>query len=250
MRTVIICEGQDDLWFLYYYLEKKCGWTVFENSDKNKWKNNKIPERTNRKIVYIKSIESDSVAAIVTGNGQSGIIDVINDIKTINSMAINECAITKIIIFRDCDDRLPDDVAAEMDGVFDNKVQLRNCMVSDYDTLVDGEKLSVRILPVVIPFDEEGAIETLLMKSISDKSAAGKYVVTHANEYISSAVENVKPEYLNKQREQTKARYSAALAVTNPRKSRDQFRELMMSTDWENSPSIDLHMKVVREFIQ
>ena len=168
----------------------------------------------------------------------------------INSYTTPDEAIEKIVIFRDCDDRLPDDVATEMNVIFDNKVNLKNRQVSELIMDIDGQNVTVKILPVVIPFDEQGAIETLVMKSISDKSDAGKYVVEHANQYIDSAIENVKPEYLNKQREQTKAKYSAALAITNPRKSRDDFRELMMSGDWENSPSINLHMKEVREFIK
>lgn len=246
MKTVFICEGHDDLWFLYYYLEKKCNWTI----DGDKWKTNKIPQKNGRKAIFIRSNDSESIGAIVTGNGQTGISKVIKDILIINSHVVMNDAINKIVIFRDCDDRFPDYVASEMNEIFENKVQLKNCHVSEYKMEVDSEELIVKILPVVIPFDEQGAIETLIMKSISDKSDIGKYVVKHANEYIDSAIENVRPEYLKKQREQTKARYSASLAITNPRKSRDDFRELMMSCDWENSPSIDLHMKEVREFIK
>ena len=177
MKTVFICEGQDDLWFLYYYLEKKCNWDI----DRNIWKSNKIPENNGRKVIYIKSDESESIAAIVTGNGQSGISEVINDIMVINSYTTPDEAIEKIVIFRDCDDRLPDDVATEMNVIFDNKVNLKNRQVSELIMDIDGQNVTVKILPVVIPFDEQGAIETLVMKSISDKSDAGKYAVSYTH---------------------------------------------------------------------
>ncbi len=245
MKIVLICEGQDDLWFLCYYLHKKCGWII---ADKKIWNNYKIPDKNKRKVIYMRSEESLSTIAVVSSNGQNGIKCVVDDILNINQQFPQD-SIEKLVIFRDCDDRPQQEVASSMSVYFMENMHLKNRTVTDYSRSIDGLNITLQILPVVIPFDEQGAIETLLMKSISDKCVEGKYVVKNANEYIEKAIVNVKPKYLNKQREQTKAKYSATLAITNPTKSRDNFEELMMSTDWENSSSVDLHMREIRNFI-
>lgn len=104
-------------------------------------------------------------------------------------------------------------------------------------------------MPVLIPFDESGAIETLLLKAIEDSGKEGAYVAQSARSYIDSAKDNVFPRYLNKQRLFTKAKYSAAIAITNPDHSTGTFKDFMLSTPWDESASIKTHMEKVVQLI-
>ena len=125
-------------------------------------------------------------------------------------------------------------------------------MISEYITVISKEidetDVSMSILPVVIPFDEQGAVETLLLQSIENKSNDGKYIADHAREYIDAAKLQVR-EYLLHDRLVTKAKLSAAVAITNPDHSTKLFGELMNGADWEKSPQIQKHFEEIVKLI-
>ena len=79
---------------------------------------------------------------------------------------------------------------------------------------IDEVDVSTTILPVIIPFDEAGAIETLLLQAIEDSSDDGKRIAQSSREYIRQFEVAPLSQYLNKQRLRTKAKYSAAVAIT------------------------------------
>lgn len=56
MKSVILCEGGDDLWFLAYYLHKRARWapTAIINSI---WKNYQISALNNRQEVKCFRVE-------------------------------------------------------------------------------------------------------------------------------------------------------------------------------------------------
>ena len=109
----------------------------------------------------------------------------------------------------------------------------------------------MKITPVIIPFSEEGAIETLLMNAIQEKSEAGKIIVSEAKKYISTLQANstVTAEYLNHNRLILKSKYSATIAATNPDHSTGLFQDLVMTCPWEKSTYVSTHLDVVAEAI-
>lgn len=114
---------------------------------------------------------------------------------------------------------------------------------------IDEVDVSTTILPVIIPFDEAGAIETLLLQAIEDSSDDGKRIAQSSREYIRQFEVAPLSQYLNKQRLRTKAKYSAAVAITNPDHSTGTFMDFMLSTQWEQSASIKTHMEKVVQLI-
>ena len=126
---------------------------------------------------------------------------------------------------------------------------LKNNEVSVLQNEIDEIDVTLSLLPVIIPFDENGAIETLLLKAIEDSSKEGAYIAQSARNYVDHAIDNVFPLYLNKQRLVTKAKYSAAIAITNPDHSTRAFQMLMYSTPWEESISIKNHLKKIIQLI-
>lgn len=253
MRSVIVCEGSDDLWFLGYYLNKVLQWNTcpsklwcpaYELSVKRK-----------QEVQYLSSPDNINQVAIFSSGGQDRMKSLVKEwVDIIEAQPFHP--IDSIIFFRDCDDRSPDILAHEMESWFSsftswlpNSFSLKNNTVSVLQNEVDEINVTFSILPVIIPFDENGAIETLLLKAIEDSSQDGKRIAECARAYIKQFQENPLDCYLNKQRLVTKAKYSAAISVTNPDHSTRKFQDLMYSTPWEESASIKKHMEKVVQLI-
>ena len=241
---MIICEGQDDLWFISYFLHKKDLW---ERSSLQRFEYYKIPEEKGiRHILYLQ--KDNKTLAVASAGGQDKIKSVVDDIAVINRLH-PQTPIDKIVVFRDSDDRMPNELAFDTGRLFNDDLTLSNNVSGSFTFRGEESSINISVLPVIVPADEPGAIETVLMQSISDMHLAGKKAVSHANEFINTAISDVRPVYLRKQREITKAKYSATLSITNPTRSRDNFEELMMSIDWENSPSVEFQMAEIIQFI-
>lgn len=253
MRSVIVCEGRDDLWFIGYYLYKVLHW---EECKPKLWCTAYLPNVTSgQRTLYMSSPDKYNRVLIFSSGGQDNIKALLDDWIDLNEKNPSS-AIDSIVIFRDCDDRPPDELAHTMEAWFSN----HKAWLPDHFALKNNEPLRIQkeideidvvttILPVLIPFDESGAIETLLLKSIEDSGKEGAYVAQSARSYIDSAKDNVFPRYLNKQRLFTKAKYSAAIAITNPDHSTGTFKDFMLSTPWDESASIKDHMKKVVRLI-
>lgn len=243
MRFVILCEGSDDLWFISYYLDKACGWEA--DRDKAVWKKYNLQPGKKQEVQYIQNGKNSG--AIFAVAGQDRFQSKVCDILKINDYYPQD-PITAIIIVRDCDDRNQESVANSMSEWFGKDVSLSNNTVSIVHKEIEEIDVNLNVLPVVIPFDEEGAIETLLLKSLEDEDKDGEYVAQHAREYIEEAKSNVS-KYLSHDRLITKAKLSAAISITNPDHSTKLFGELMHKSDWEKSPQVQKHFEKILELI-
>lgn len=242
MRSVILCEGNDDLWFIAYFLNKVIGWDI----NGTKWKSPKLSCNNRfQDVQYMHLMKTNHVLAIKSVGGQDRMKEALKEILYLNKEnPMNP--IDAIILFRDSDERSQEDVAKSMENWFDIPITLSNQEISEYQTEIDEFFLAFKILPVIIPFDEHGAIETLLLNAISDNGNDGKYIVEHAKSYVEETKRHV-TSYLNKQRLITKAKFSAAIAIVSPDHSTGNFMHLMYSTEWEKSASIRKHMiKIVK----
>lgn len=251
MRSIIVCEGSDDLWFLSYYLNKALSWGIC--SSKSWCHLYGLSSKKNQEVQYLSSPDHTNQVAIFSAGGQDRIKPLIKEWLTLIQSQPSS-PIDALAFFRDCDDRSPDTLAHDMEAWFSDftswlpaSFSLKNNEITVLKNEIDEIEIMISLLPVIIPFDENGAIETLLLKAIEDSSVEGTYVAQNARDYIDNAKDKVSPHYLGKQRLITKAKYSAAIAITNPDHSTKLFRQLMEATPWEESVSIKTHMeKVVR----
>lgn len=242
MKSIVLCEGRDDLWFIGYYLHKKAGWCQC----KEPWKTYHASPLDSRQTVIYLSKGDDSVA-IWSVAGKDRFEPVV---KTIFERFIENYPfdpIDSIAIMSDRDSESTSDVLQRMQGWFSNSIPLQNKLSSLWFKNIDGYSVSVSITPVVIPFSEEGAIETLLIRSISEKSQAGNTIALEANKYIDNLLANseVSKNYLLHARQVLKGRYSAVIAAINPEHSTALFEDLVMTTPWENSKTIQEHFNVI-----
>ena len=244
MKSIVLCEGPDDLWFIAYYLHKTAGWTVCKANQV--WHNYKAAPLNDRQQVQYLRCGDDSTAVWCVGGKDSfrPIVSVIFD-RFIKDYSFDP--IDAVVIVRDRDYSLIPEVLQEMQGWFPDGVTLANHKSTIWKDEVDGHEVAVHITPVVIPFDEKGAIESLLMESVGERGEEERIIVQEAEQYIERLISKNGNDrkYLSHQRLITKAKYSSVIAVTNPDHSTALFQNMVMACSWEKSPYISKHFGVV-----
>ena len=245
MKAIILCEGPDDLWFIAYYLHKRAGWDT-RNSSEGLWRNYKAKPLNSRQQVQYLRRGNDSVVVWSVG-GKDSFSLVLSAIfkKFIQNYPFDP--ISSIVIVRDRDNDSIAEALREMQTWFPDGVELSNCRSTVWESETYGCRTTVNITPVLIPFNETGAIETLLIESIKEHGEEERAIVQEAGEYIRRLVSGGKSglKYLSHQRLILKAKYSAVIAVTNPEHSTCLFQDMVMACPWEKSPYVREHFDVI-----
>lgn len=242
MKSVVLCEGPDDLWFIGYYLNKVGGWEKCNSP----WENYTIPILHNgQKVIFLKN-RTDTVAVWCVGGKDafSETVFVLLD-KIIGTYPFDP--INSIVIMRDKDNESDDEILTQMQQWISSEEIPTNRSITVWRKEIEGTLVSVNITPLIIPFSEDGAIETLLMHSISERDTEGAIVVDEANSYIDKlcSKQEIGRNYLSHSRLILKARYASTIAVTNPEHSTSLFQDMVMACPWEESAHVKEHFDVI-----
>ena len=247
MRSILLCEGPDDLWFSGYYLHKVAQWMPCKGAEATKrWRNYKIPLQNERQQVQYFYNKADNVAIwCVAGKDCFDIA-----ISTIiNKLIVDYPSdpVNSIVILRDRDEDDEATILNHFSEQFDGLGNLANKCASIYSREIDGTDVSIKVTPVIIPFEDCGAIESVLMESVRDANSEGKIIVEEACKYIDRLKEeyNIGNSYLKHNRDIVKAKYSATIAATNPSHSTALFMDLALACPWETSPCVKKHFDVI-----
>ena len=163
-----------------------------------------------------------------------------------------ESGIEQVFIFLDRDDSEVEECLVAMR----NKMKdcglpvgdLKNNQCNVFPFEIEDEIYQLNVIPVIIPFDEKGALEDVLLSAIADEGEEGKFVVHLAKEYINKFLKSGRQgKYLQKKRFKTKAEFSAAISITNPDRSTVAFNTLLMSHPWEEKEVIRRHFKILTD---
>lgn len=231
MRSVILCEGQDDLWFLAYYLNSK-GWKIC-----SAWKD--FQPKPSRGQHTLNMCAGDDETLIWCVGGKNAFRKPISVVVKERVIGAVTHPVDSVIILRDRDDE-------------DSLVILQNlqeCLLPLSVTLVEGttavcnytaideSSRTVRLTVLIVPMDAEGAIETVLISTLAEKGEAGALITQEACAYIDGlrAQGAVTSTYLNKDRLVLKAKYSAVVSAINPTHSTADFQTMMSDFPWEQS---------------
>ena len=242
MKSIILCEGGRDLTLIQYFMEKVNGWKYHSNrpklfdleQQKRFKKENKILEigatggcseisKCFSKILNSQRIGSNSEEryeniVIITDNDE---IDTFDNMKTTLEKLFNKYSIT-----------------VENNIANDSWI---NC------TCENGAQdiINFRVLLLIIPFEEEGALETFLLKAIASNDKYDNEIIEKGNDFV----ETVDPEkrYLTKRRYVTKSKLDVYFSI---RTSVEQFAErqsILKSINWEEYEYIQDSFKKLRE---
>lgn len=249
MRSILLCEGPDDLWFSAYYLNKVAGWDDCKPINKY-WPYYQVSPLNKKQKVQYYCKDSDSVAIWCVAGKDS----FAHAISTILEKFVSDfpaSPVDSIVILRDRDSDGEQCILQNFASFFGNKVDLINKETSIYNDFFDGIEINVKITPVIIPFEDCGAIESLLMDSVREANTEGSIIVNEACKYIDSLLKHpdVGHLYLKHTREVVKAKYAATIAATNPGHSTSLFQDMVMSCPWETSASVKKHFDVIAKAI-
>lgn len=114
-----------------------------------------------------------------------------------------------------------------------------------------GENQSIKLLPIIIPFDDYGCIESLLMHAQATRGMDEKEIVHRAIEYVDNIIEDgIANRYITHRRFITKAKFSSMVAIMNPDHSTRKMNQLLIDCPWEQNPVIDQHFSLLYDMIR
>ncbi len=246
MINIILCEGFDEVYLLGYYLYKTAGWKYTKDGKLSVLFDVPKLESRNQKIEIYE--RNDDRTAIWSIGGKDSLEIPFHFISKVNKHHPSH-GIKQVFILMDRDRMEIQDCLNQLEIVM-RKMNLpiddlKNNQSNILNYEIENEVYQLHIIPVVIPFDQEGAIETILMSSIASKNDECRFIVDHAKQYVSSCrVSGKVSNYLKSNREQLKAEFSSVISITNPDRSTVLFNDLLMSTEWEMSKEIQEHFQV------
>lgn len=129
-------------------------------------------------------------------------------------------------------------------------VKLKNHQMAEAGYRVEEEPYRIGICPILIPFDEAGALETVLMRAIAELGSEEAYIVEAAKEYVKTVKDsgNLR-KHLRHSRQVLKAEYSAVISITNPDRSTAVFDTLLMTYPWEKSTVMEENFGMIRAYL-
>ena len=249
MRKIILCEGIDDIHFLGYYLYKTNSWQRIEkNSEKEFSDYYKFPRRDNYKVEFYK--KDDKRLALWSVGGKNIFKGAFKFIEEINSEYGSEYGISKVFLIRDRDnDKVENTLQEILEEMKENKINLENIKnntINCYNYTVEDKVYTFEIFPIIIPFEEEGALETVLINGIREMGEQEEYIVNKALEYVNNFIDSNRiSNYLNHERLKLKAKFSSIISIINPEHSTKKLNDILIDYPWEKNEEIKKHFKLL-----
>lgn len=254
MNSIILCEGFDDVLILGYFIHKISNtpkWIYNVNVKLSDNFNIPIKNKRNEKCeIYTR--ENDKLAIWCVGGKNK--FDFA--IKTINKFNTNfpKERFEEIVVFSDRDQDEIHITIEKIENMFKDYgwiITLINNKKNSFEYIIDYEQYKVNISPIIIPFEKEGSLETVLIESIAKTCNEDNFVVESAKLYIKNIVESGKlTNYLQHSRLKLKAEFSAVISITNPDRSTGSFNNLLLSHNWEEKSEIKKHFGLIEEIFK
>ncbi len=248
MKSIIICEGNTDLTLVQYFIEKVYNWEHIKTSDYNNY-----DKRIINKFNYAESFKwfkhlNGSFLCIVSAGGVSKIPNILERGLDINNLG-NVNKFERIAVISD-----RDEVGTETEFISQLDIRFKNYNVLFNNTIqhniwnkakyfnVYKDECMVEFLPIILPFEDVGAIETFLLNALCEASENGdvlktdKKVIEQCREFIDNIDCNGK--YLKHRREKTKAKFETVFVVMTPAEAFAQRQSILRSIPWEKYESV------------
>lgn len=239
MNKVILCEGVTDAILLSYYLEKTAGWKYCKGP-----KHLSIRETENNESVnwYCKAEDYLLICAVGGKDNFRRFFE-----EKIKAPIITANAFEKLAVVTDRDDREISSIEMKMQSTFHEiltTVQNNHWCENTYQDSFGMDK-RLEMLLVVVPREHQGALETVMLESISEDSY-DRNIVEKAG-IFAAQMRNEAEKYISSDRLQLKAHLGITWAVQYPEKVFRLIDEQIRSVSWENSEVLDKCFAVLRK---
>lgn len=242
MKDIILCEGGTDLTLIQYFMEKVNGWKYHSNRPK-------LFDLEQQKRFK----KEDKILEIGATGGCSEIPKYFS--KILNSQRIGsnfEERYENIVIITDNDEISTfDKMKVTLEKLFnEHSVTIENNIANNSwinCTCENGAQdiINFRVLLLIIPFEEEGALETFLLNAIASNDEYDNEIIEKGNDFVETV--DSEKRYLTKRRYVTKAKLDVYFSI---RTSVEQFAErqnILKSINWEDYEYIQDSFKKLRE---
>jgi len=242
MKSVIICEGATDLVLVQYFMEKANGWEYDSYA------------RDLFGFIFSKTFKKNANELLIGEVGGCGnIINCLRKLldRNLFSASADE-AYGNIVIICDRD---------EADTVEDFETKIVDCLkdfTNENPPRVDndawnhcsienerGETIFFRVLLLVIPFENTGALETFLLDAISANDSYDGQIIATGNSFVETV--DREERYLTHRRHKTKAKFDVYFSIRTPYEQYSQRQDILRGIDWENYEFIQDNFKKLKE---
>lgn len=226
MNKLILCEGKTDAILLSYYLGKTVGWNFVKKGPSGL----KIqPTNDNESISWYKKEDDYLLICGVGGKDNFGkFFD-----ERIKTPLVTSNAFEKIVIITDRDDRTASDIASSLGedmSDFFSDIQDRTWCINLYKDAYGIEK-KIQLLLLVIPKEQSGALETVMLSAISE-NPYDKNIVDKTAAFVQQ-MKMEADKYISTERLQLKAHLGVTWAIQFPEKVFSLIDEQINSVQWE-----------------
>ena len=229
MNKLILCEGKTDAILLSYYLDRTQGWTPCRRSPKGL--NIQAGEgRTESAFWYQRGEDR----LLICGVGGKDCFGSFFDRK-IRPAIVDSQAFSRLAVVTDRDDRTQSAILADMLRHFDPIITdlKQNTWIKNRYQDSFGLEQELLALLLVIPEQQAGALETVLLDAISE-DPYDKEIVTRSVGFV----EDIAPcaqKYIGRARLKLKARLGVTWAIQSPGKEFHFIDAQIRGVPWETS---------------
>ncbi len=232
MIRIILCEGETDATLLGYYLNKTAGWTY---SKRPKYLNLQFSLQDNKCVLPYTNEHGEELFICGVG-GKDGFKSFFETyLYNIIRKSHRQEREFRIAVVTDRDEadiyEIEKDVAEQFSAIqckVLNDCWTRNVFVNSFE-----QRCSAEFLLVVIPQGKAGALENLLMDSLSENEYDAN-VVEKCKGFVVESIEEI-DKYVSTERLIIKAQLGVALSIMNPERIFSLFDEYIKSVPWEHS---------------
>ena len=252
-RSMVICEGESDQIILSYYFINQ-----FHYKHTKKLKNLLDIQPSNKKNetefvnLYTRAEDGDEVVIWAIG-GKSRFGEALQALLVKNRNNLPNEVYSKILIITDHDNE------NETEQLWKTLNEKLKSFAIDI-TLSSGqwtegkqkigfdEPLSIKFLGLTVPPDEDGALETFLLKALAEQGNNG-YLAEKSKAFVSELVahpEKIKP-YLSKRGLRVKAPLAVFLAIASPGRAFEELKLMFEAVSWEDYKTIQEGFQLLDE---
>ncbi len=231
MRNMIICEGSTDGVLLQYFMREVHHW-VDVDQPKSLFKN---------QAVWFRRLQKGSdLLDIISCKGTSKLLPCMEYLLELNKTATLNEAYQRVVIVTDRDEHGTESDFVE--SIYNSFIKNHISMVQElkhnewisceYKSFHNNRSRTMEVLLLVIPFEDNGAMETFLLNSIKKKDPYDACIIQQGNQFVDTV--DVEKRYLTQRRYITKAKFDVYFSI---RTSATQFHErqdIIKGVRWED----------------
>lgn len=246
MNSLILCEGSTDYFLLQYYMRKAYHW---EDDKEQQNRTFKLEKQKSRKLE-----KRGNFLTIAAVGGCSRLTNGLEQALQRNRLSAPDSSenFQSIVMVTDRDEiETEQEFFYKVRKVFEeNEVDFQMDMKNNQWTACSmvcstGERINYRFLLLVIPFEENGAMETFLLNAISNEDEYDREMIEACSQFVDGA--DREKRYLTGRRKITKAKFDTYFSI---RTSAEQFAErqnILKGVPWEQYTLIQSDFKMLEE---